>query len=157
MAARQTFGGRAVSAQPLLVHVHARVRMRMRECVRTGAAPSLGTLVRSWEDHIQPLVCDLGLILVSFPDVMATLACGCNAAPEQQQQQQARAWLSLTAGVASYCIHTGLPSWAALLRELLGAAAASGPGHPAAAALPDGAHVPHTLVGWAGLLPLPSR
>eukprot|EP00967_Tisochrysis_lutea_P045460 scaffold55208_cov17-Tisochrysis_lutea.AAC.2 len=82
--------------------------------------------VQAWEHHLQPLLCDIGLILENLTQVTATMANQqpkrCNRQQQQLQQlrqQHAQDWLDLVARVSSFCIENGFTAWTSLLVHLV--------------------------------------
>lgn len=72
--------------------------------------------MQAWEHHLQPLLCDVGLILENMPHIANVMADEQHSRhTKQQQQQQALDWLDLVAKVSSFCFESGFTAWPSLL------------------------------------------
>eukprot|EP00983_Pelagomonas_calceolata_P039140 1137055-Pelagomonas_calceolata.AAC.2 len=65
--------------------------------LQRALAVPLRVRVQAWEQHLQPLLCDLGLILVNMPHIATVMAKQLQHGniKQQHQQQQVLDWLSL--------------------------------------------------------------
>jgi len=84
-------------------------------------------LVCAWENHIQPLLCDICLIMENLPPIDASST---GTLSPRQQQQQLKEWLRLVSNVSAYCLQAKMTAWPAFLAFLVHLTA--GTQHPSA-------------------------